>query len=110
VYADLLSRKGFTLPAAIDSTAAVIQAAPVQPGDPLGARTAGHWAATLGCRPTGYLSPRHRRGRGAGRNCGAPGAARRPRSGTGCRRRLLPVGAVLTYRSGLHGSIREELR
>ena len=37
IYADLLSRQGMTLPAAIDSTTAVIQAAPINLGYPVGA-------------------------------------------------------------------------
>ena len=37
IYAELLSRQGMTLPAAIDSTTAVIQAAPINLGYPVGA-------------------------------------------------------------------------
>ena len=111
IYADLLSRQGMTLPAAIDSTTAVIQAAPINLGYPVGAHgllatvqplTGADLAAVyhpiiaaiagLAAMAMAQLARR-------------AGLAPLPAAVAG----VLPVGAVLLYRYGLHGSIKEEL-
>ena len=111
LYADLLSRQGMSLPAAIDSTTAVIQAAPVNLGYPVGAHgllatvqplTGADLPAVYHPIIAAVAGPG---GDGDGSARPASGAGSLPAAVAG----VLPVGAVLLYRYGLHGSIKEEL-
>ena len=111
IYADLLSRQGMTLPAAIDSTTAVIQAAPINLGYPVGAHGLLATVQPLtGADLPAVYHPIIAAIAGLAAMAMAQlarraGLAPLPAAVAG----VLPVGAVLLYRYGLHGSIKEEL-
>ena len=113
VYADLLSRQGMTLPGAIDSTTAVIQAAPINLGYPVGSpRAARHSPAADRCGPPRRLSPDHRRVAALAamamaqlaRRAGLCFARRRRRRPAGRRRAPVPLWAARVDQGGVGGS------
>ena len=111
IYAELLSRQGMTLPGAIDSTTAVIQAAPINLGYPVGAH--GLLATVQPLTGAGLPAVYHPiiaavaalAAMAMAQLARRAGLAALPAAVAG----VLPVGAVLLYRYGLHGSIKEEL-
>jgi hypothetical protein len=111
LFADLLGRQGVSLPSAIDSTTASIQAIPVNLGYPVGAH-----GLLASVRPlTGVPLAAMYHPVIAGIAGMAAMASTRLAQGAGLRPRsaavagALPLGAVLLYRYGLHGSIKELL-
>ena len=111
IYADLLSRQGMTLPGAIDSTTAVIQAAPINLGYPVGAH--GLLATVQPLTGAGLPAVYHPIIAAVAALAAMAMAQLARRAGLGALPSavagVLPVGAVLLYRYGLHGSIKEEL-
>ncbi len=111
LFAELLSRHGVSLPAAIDSTTAVIQAVPVRLGYPMGAHGL---LATVQPLTGADLAPVYHPIVAAIAGLGAMAMAQLARrAGLGALPAavagVLAVGAVLVYRYGLHGSIKEVL-
>ena len=111
LFTDLLSRQGVTLPAVIDSTAARIQATPVTLGYPVGAH--GLLATVRPMTGAGLPAVYHPltaaiAGIGAmAMSQLARFAGLRPMAAAVAG--VLPLGVVLLYRYGLHGSIKELL-
>jgi hypothetical protein len=111
LYTDLLARQGMDLPSVVDSTTEVIQAAPINLGYPVGAHGLLATVQPLtGASLPAVYHPIIATVAGLAAMAMAQLARRAglgslPAAVAG----VLPLGAVLLYRYGLHGSIKEEL-
>ena len=111
LYADLLSHQGMSLPAVVDSSTTVIQAAPINLGYPVGAHglLATVQPLTGAALPAVYhpiiAAIAALAAMAMAQLARRAGLAVLPAAVAG----VLPVGAVLLYRYGLHGSIKEVL-
>ncbi len=111
LFADLLSRQGVSLPETVDSTTATIQSVPVNLGYPVGAHgllatiqalSGAELAAVYHPLLSSVAALAAMALAQLARQAGLKGPAIAVAG-------VLPVGAVLLYRYGLHGSIKEEL-